>query len=456
MADNIINGVHGCSSSESYVQPTDPLVIEKIEAFRDKKLGFMMHWAPVTQLGIVESWAMVDSDSEWSQRQIDWTDDMDEFRKQYRDLYTTFNPIRFQPEKWAKIAKECGFQYVLFTTKHHDGFCMWDTKTTDYKITSEECPFHKHEYSDIVKHLYNAFREQGISIHTYFSKSDWDCPYYWSDEFQWENNQTDRNPNYSISEHPEIWEKFVQYTHAQIKELMTNYGPIDCLWLDGGQVNPDNLGQDIRLGELVEEIRSTTQPGLIVADRTVGGPYENFITPEQSIPTAPILVPWESCITLGNSFSFHYESNYKSPREIIHLLIDIVAKGGNLALNITPQPDGRLPEQGVQILRELGDFLKVYGDGIYGTRVCAPYAKDQYAFTKKGNNVYAFYMYTENEEIKKEFLIPIDYKVKSIILKGDDRPLDFQVTSKGIHVHIPERKSEITTYIDGFEIELEM
>ena len=195
MGDNIINGVHGASDARKYVQPTDQLVLKKLEEFQDRKLGFMMHWSPATQLGVVESWAMVDKDREWSQMDVDWTEDMDEFREQYKNLQTTFNPIRFQPEKWAKLAKDNGFKYMLFTTKHHDGFCMWDTKTTDYKITSENCPFSKHKYADTVKHLYDAFRKEGIGIHTYFSKPDWSSEYYWSPEFEWPNGETHRNPN---------------------------------------------------------------------------------------------------------------------------------------------------------------------------------------------------------------------------------------------------------------------
>lgn len=455
MGDNIINGVHGCSEASTYVKPVDPLVIQKLEAFQDKKLGFMMHWAPVTQLGIVESWALSDEDSEWSQKEIDWTDDMDEFKQQYRDLYKTFNPIRYQPKDWAKIAKECGFKYVLFTTKHHDGFCMWDTNTTDYKITSEACPFHQHPYSDIVKHLYDAFREQEISIHTYFSKPDWDCPYYWSKDFTFKDHKTHRNTNYKIEEHPDIWEKFVQFTHAQITELMTNYGEIDCLWLDGGQVNPSNQGQDIRIGELVDNIRGTTQPGLICADRTVGGPYENFITPEQSIPKEPILVPWESCITLGKSFSYHYDETYKTPQEIIHLLIDIVAKGGNLALNMAPQPDGRLPVKGIEVLCELGAFLKIYGDGIYGTRPCEPYRMGQYAFTKKENKLYVFYLYEEGEERKQIYSIPIKAAIKTITKIGSNKSLRYDQRDYDTIVQCDKTDEVRISYIEGFCIQME-
>lgn len=128
---------------------------------------------------------------------------------------------------------------------------------------------------------------------------------------------------------------------------------------------------------------------MLCADRTVAGPYENYITPEQCVPDQPLGVPWESCITLGTSFSFAYEDTYKKPREVILLLIDIVAKGGNLAINVGPQPDGRLPAGAVESLKGMGRWLKIYGDAIYGTRVCAPYKKGNIAFTQKDGKVYA-------------------------------------------------------------------
>lgn len=407
MSDNICNGVHNYSPAEGYVVPKDPRVREKLEEFQDRKLGIMMHWSPVSQWGLIESWAQSDDDSEWSQVDVEWTKDMDEMRRQYRDLQKTFNPIRYNPQQWAKLAKDNGFKYLLFTTKHHDGFCMWDTKQTDYKITSQNCPFHTHKYKDIIKHLYNAFRHEGIGIHTYFSKPDWDCDYYWSKNHSFHNGKTTRNPNYDLDKYPEEWEKFVKFTHAQLRELLTGYGPIDCLWLDGGQVNPNNLGQDIRLGEIVEEIRETTQPGLLCADRTVGGDYENFLTPEQKIPEQPILVPWESCITMGDTFSFKYCSGYKSTRQIVHMFLEIVSKGGNMALNVTPQPDGRLPVPVIDRMNELGKFMKDYGDGIYGTRPVAPYFDKNMAFMKKGSKVYVYTLIPEeNQSNTVEMLIP--------------------------------------------------
>ena len=165
-------------------------------------------------------------------------------------------------------------------------------------------------------------------------------------------------------------------------------------------------------------------------------------------------MPWESCVTLGQAFSFKYEDVYKTPREVIQLLINIVAKGGNLALNITPQPDGRLPLRAVEVLQELGEFLKINGDGIYGTRVCEPYNRGKFAFTKKGDRVYVFYLYQENEEVKSEFTIPASFNVASIKLMGDDTPLEYEVKDNNIIVCTKSRNCEKILYVDGFCIEL--
>ncbi|GAF08490.1 alpha-L-fucosidase [Paenibacillus pini JCM 16418] len=344
-------GVHNYSSEEKWVRPEEPLLLERLEWFKDQKLGLMMHWGPYSQLGIVESWALSDEDVEWSRNEIDWDIDAEELKRQYFNLNKTFNPLRFQPEVWADLAADNGFKYLNFTTKHHDGFCMWDTHTTDYRITGPDCPFHTHKYADITKQLFDAFRAKGLAISAYFSKADWHTPYYWAPEMK-EGTFTSRGPTYDPKEKPELWEQFVQFTHEQIMELMTDYGRIDMLWLDAGWVN-DYRDQNVRLGEVVERAREI-QPWLLSADRTVGGPYENLITPEQTLPEGPLHVPWESCITMGSAFSFRYEDNYKSVRELIHLLVEIVARGGNLALNVGPQPDGRISKTAISRIQGMG------------------------------------------------------------------------------------------------------
>lgn len=437
--DEVVGGIHNYSAEERYVKPSEPEVIKQLEWFQDQKLALMMHWGLYSQLGIVESWALSDEDAEWSRNCIDWEVSGEEFKKEYFNLNKTFNPVRFQPELWADLAKEGGFKYFIFTTKHHDGFCMWDTAYTDYKITSKECPFHEHKYSDICKNLFDAMREKGLGIAAYFSKADWHIPYYWNNDFE-NGTYTWRGPSYKPEEHPELWQKFTDFTHNQVLELAKNYGRLDIMWFDAGWVRAGKDGQDIKLGELMDEVRKI-QPWILSADRTVGGPYENYITPEQCVPEKPLNVPWESCITMGTSFSFKYEDKYKSGREIACLLVDIVAKGGNLALNVGPQPDGRIPEGAINTIKELGAWMKVYGEAIYGTRVCEPYKKDEIAFTqkKKYNIVYAFKMYKdENTRPEECIFIPYTNKIESIDIIGYNFKPSFTVENNGINVRLPK------------------
>jgi alpha-L-fucosidase len=466
-----IKGVHLMSPEERYQYPGEPEVRKKLEWFRDQKLGFFMHWAPACQYGLIESWPLCED--WWTKREITWTDDMEEFRRQYWAANRTFNPIKFRPDHWAAMAASCGFKYLIFTTKHHDGFCMFDTKTTDYRITAPDCPFSTHKYADIAGSLFKAFRDEGLGIAAYFSKPDWHSQDYWSDDFPF---PADRNVNYSIRENPERWERFVKMTHDQFREITSNYGKIDVLWLDGGWVRPDNRGQDIRLGEIVKEIRSTTQPDLIVVDRTVGGEYENVMTPENTIPTEPIGVPWESCLTLGDNWSHHYTENYKSARDLVHILIDIVSKGGNLALGIAPQPDGELPAAGLLELRRMGRWLGVHGEGIYGTRIAtgAPEGSPggtpdgiaggialqdaRFKATRKGNKVYVFSLYDDFAQPPRNIPVEInrgvmDKPVRRVTLLRNGKDVPFTRDTKGIVLKTAETDPFGAEYADCYVLD---
>lgn len=433
--EEVHEGVHHYTSERDWVKPAEPLLQERLEWFRDQKLGLMMHWGPYSQLGVVESWALSDGDADWARDCIDWGVEGEELKREYFGLNRTFNPLRFQPKLWAELAAEGGFKYLNFTTKHHDGFCMWDTHTTDYRITGPETPFHGHRYADICRELFDAFREKGLAISAYFSKADWNTPYYWAPGME-RGSQMWRGPSYDPKAYPWLWERFVRFTHEQIMELMTRYGRIEMLWLDAGWVNARN-NQDIRLGEVVERARKV-QPWLLSADRTVGGSYENIITPEQTLPERPLHVPWESCITMGTSFSFNYEDRYKSVRELVHLLAEIVAKGGNLALNVGPQPDGRLPAAAIERMKGLGAWLKTYGEAIYGTRICEPFAAGALRFTRKGDTVYAIRLYGEEERVEEELLLPELPGMTSVDLIGGAEKLDCRPAGEGWAVRLPE------------------
>ena len=450
MADMIKNGVHGASRVESYVAPKDPAVCEHLEWFKDQKLALMIHFGIYSQVGIYESWPLSDGDAHWSRKDVDWETDAETFREQYTNLNRSFNPVRFLPEQWADFASEAGFKYLIFTTKHHDGFCMFDSEYTDYKVTAPDCPFHTHKYADIVGSVFDAFRAKGMGISAYFSKPDWHCSWYWAEGME-RKVAHGRLATYDPADHPEVWEQFVQFTHNQMMELVTKYGPIDVLWLDGGCVRPQN-GQDIRLSELVAKARAH-RPQLLVADRTVGGENENIITPEQSIPDTLIPVPWESCVTIGTGFSFRFEDEYKTPRRLVNMLCDVVCRGGNLALNIGPQPDGRLPIGAMRSALGMGEWLKVNGDAIYGTRVCAPYEAGNLAFTKKADSVYVIARLEEGETLSRKLFIPWTEEVGSVTLLADGSDVEFVTSDIGITLTLPESLAETNPIAPAFRLD---
>jgi alpha-L-fucosidase len=407
---------HSEQDHSKYVTPTDPLVQQKLAKWQDVKFGLMMHWGTYSQWGIVESWSLCPEDEGWCERRGPHSHNWYEYKKAYENIAKEFNPVKFNPEKWATAAKNAGMKYLVFTTKHHDGFAMFDSIHTDYKITNT--PFGSNPKSNITKEILSAFRKEGFMTGTYFSKPDWNVDSYWWPYFP----PKDRNSTYDPKKKPEIWEKFKTFTYNQIEDLMTGYGSVDILWLDGGWVRPFNTidpkiswqksipyEQDIDMAKITKMARSH-QPGLLVVDRTVTGEFENYVTPEQQIPDHYMSIPWESCITMGDSWSYIPKENFKSTEKLIHTLVDIVAKGGNLLLNVAPGPDGEWHQEAYTRLEEIGKWMNTNSVGIYETKPLAPYRQGKWAYTKKGNTTYAFYLAEAGEKL------PVSLKPAGLII----------------------------------------
>ena len=371
------------------IPESDPAILERISEWQDLKFGFMMHWGIYAQWGIVESWNICNEP--WINR---GGANYEDYKRAYWALNKTFNPKHFDPKSWATAAKGAGMKYVVFTTKHHDGFCMFDSKYTDY--TS----LHSPAKTDFTRGVVDAFRGQGFWTGLYFSKPDWHCDDYWAHEWA----TPDRNVNYSIADHPDRWKKYQEFTYNQIHELTHNYGPIDILWLDGGWVRPEWsvndetrpwLGCSGQVQELdlhrLASIARERNPQTIIVDRSVGGRYENYRTPEKQVPDTLLPYPWETCMTMGDSWSYVPNDNYKSVKTLIHMLCDVVAKGGNLLLNVGPDADGNLPTEALQRMEEIGRWLDRNGHAIYGTRPLYPYCEGNVRYTqsKDGKHQYA-------------------------------------------------------------------
>jgi alpha-L-fucosidase len=437
--------------SKSYISPDDQLVKDKLANWQDLKFGLFMHWGTYSQWGVVESWSICPEDEGWTQRRGPYSANYNTYKTAYENLQTTFNPTNFNPEKWVQAAKNAGMKYVVFTTKHHDGFCMFDTKQTDYKITSSKTPFSANPRANVTKEIFNAFRKENFMIGAYFSKPDWHTQYYWWPYFP----PKDRNVNYDPAKYPERWQKFKEFTYNQIGELMSDYGRVDILWLDGGWVRPKSTidksvdwqktipyDQDIDMPKIVAMARSK-QPGLIVVDRTVAGKYENYTTPEQQVPDVPLDHPWESCITMGNSWSYVPGDHYKSADQIVSLLVKIVSRGGNLLMNIGPGPDGDWDPVAYERLQQIGQWMKINGEGIYNTTSVAPYSEGNIFYTKlkNSNTVYAFALVDKGSVIlpaKLSLHLKVGGKVKKISLLGVDKKLKWAQYGDSINVIVPK------------------
>ena len=408
------------NTADGYVWPEDPAVLEKLDAWRDLKFGVLIHWGLYSVPGIVESWNICNED--WIVRPEGSV--YEEYKKWYWGLSQEFAPMNFDPAQWADVFRKAGMKYMIFTTKHHDGFCLFDSDYTDFSI-AKAGPFATDPRRDAAKLVFDAFRERNFLIGAYFSKPDWHHPGFWNPYYATPN----RRINYKKEMHPDWWQSYVDYSMAQLREITGGrYGRLDILWLDGGWITGDEVG----LNELLPDMRRHN-PGMLCVDRTIGGPNENYQTPEQAIPAKQLDHPWESCITLTDDWGWTPNARYKSARRIIGTLAEISAKGGSLALGVGPTADGLINSEAIQVLSEIGEWMSRCGEAIYGTRNTAVYNDGRLWFSqsKDGKTIYAVYALPDGETLPAELSWSGNIPAGKVTLLNNGRKLRATVSADG-------------------------
>ena len=403
-----------------------PENIKNREWFQDAKFGLFIHWGVYSVLG----------DGEWvmNNQQIPI--------KTYEKLPSFFNPSQFDAVAWVQMVKDAGMKYITITSKHHDGFAMFDSKVSDYNIV-KKTPYAK----DVLKMLADECKKQGIKLFFYHSQLDWHHPDYFPRGFtggDWTGREEKGDMN-----------NYLDYMDAQLSELLTNYGEVGGIWFDGMW---DKKDADWRLNKTYSLIHQL-QPGALVGSNHHRAPYEgeDFQMFEKDLPGhnttgfAPEQkvgdLPKETCETINNSWGFNLrDASNKSRKDLIQYLVKAAGYGANFLLNVGPMPNGRIQPEHVELLRQMGDWTKKYGETIYGTRGGPLSAREWGVMTQKGNKVYVHILNWQDETLT---FPKLGKKVMSAKLFVDKTPVKFLENDFGLSLQIPKAKmDELDTVVE--------
>ncbi len=387
-----------CSIQVSFGQTYQPTqeILQAREKFNDYRFGIFLHW------GIYSMFAQ----GEWymTNKQLDC--------EEYAKVANAFYPHQFNANEWVEAIKEAGARYICFTSRHHDGFSMWDTQASDYNIMNT--PFKR----DVIKELADACHNQDLALHLYYSHIDWTRPDY----------PRGRTGQRTCKNLQPDWNNYYRFMNEQLTELLTNYGKIGAIWFDGWwDHDEDSIPFDWQLDKQYALIHQL-QPSCLVGNNHHQTPFEgeDIQIFERDVPgenkaglsgQSISRLPLETCQTMNGMWGYKVEDqNYKSTNELIRLLARTAGKGANLLLNIGPQPDGQLPETALNRLSEIGQWLKLHGESIYGTDAGEFKQGEDIVTTKKDNLVYVHILTDSIKEVK----IPMKDKVKNLY-KLDDK-----------------------------------
>jgi len=398
------------------------------EWFQDAKFGMFIHWGVYSVLG----------DGEWvmNNQKID--------KPTYQKLPAFFNPIGYDPREWIALAKAAGMKYITITSKHHDGFAMWDSKVSDWDIV-DRTPYKK----DVIKMLADECKKEGIKLFFYHSHLDW-----------YQDNYFPRGNTGQTAGRPESgdWYKYLDYMDSQLRELLTNYGDIGGIWFDGIW---DKKEADWRLDKTYSLIH-TLQPACLVGNNHHLAPFpgEDFQMFEKDLPGHNTTgfsgdqrvgeLPFETCETMNNSWGFNLQDkNYKSTKNLIQYLVRAAGYNSNFLLNVGPMPNGKLQPEFVNTLNEVGKWMGKYGETIYGSRGGPVSPKSWGVTTQKANKVYVHILNAEDLNL----LIPdFGKKVKGITLFGTGAKIKYKQDAFGIAVSLPREIIDETDTILVIEI----